>query len=457
MILRQVTSEGLAHHSYYIGSGRTAAVIDPRRDCDVYLDLARGSGQQISLIFETHRNEDYVTGSRELAERTGAAIYHGPVTAFSFGTRVREGMCFMVGDLEISVIETPGHTPDSISLVVTDKKVSGDPYLVFSGDALFSGDVGRTDLFGKGRGEEAAGMLYDSIWHKVLPLGDMVLVYPAHGAGSACGAEIVDHPVTTIGYEKKTNPLLRMDRRAFIDYKSSEHHYVPPYFRNMEIVNLDGPPLIGRLPDLIPYTNQQVKEQAGKGGQILDTRSPCSFGPGHIGGSLSVWREGLPAFMGFFLNYDSPIILVDDFTLDLAPVIRQFARLGYDNLKGYLAGGFPGWYKEGERFSRHRVWSVYDLHAEMEPAAEALYLLDVRDIRNREQAGHIPGDHHLYVGDLPQRITDVPRHVNIVVYCDAGYKGCLAASFLSIHGYPRVTNILGGMAGWSAAGFPVEK
>ena len=457
MILRQVTSEGLAHHSYYIGSGGTAAVIDPRRDCDVYLDLARGVDQQISLIFETHRNEDYVTGSRELAERTGAAIYHGPVTAFSFGTRVREGMRFMVGDLEISVIETPGHTPDSISLVVTDKKVSGDPYMVFSGDALLSGDVGRTDLFGNGRCEEAAGMLYDSIWHKILPLGDMVLVYPAHGAGSACGAEIVDHPVTTIGYEKKTNPLLRKDRQAFIDYKSGEHHYVPPYFRNMEIANLDGPPLIGQLQELIPYTCQQVKELAGKGAQILDTRPPCSFGPGHIGGSLSVWREGLPAFMGFFLSYDSPIILVDDFTLDLVPVMRQFVRLGYDNLKGYLAGGFPGWYKAGERFSRHRVWSVYDLHAEMEPATEELYLLDVRDIRNREKAGHIPGDHHLYVGDLPQRITDVPRNANIVVYCDAGYKGCLAASFLSIHGYPRVTNILGGMAGWSAAGFPVEK
>ena len=301
MIFRQVTSEGLAHHSYYIGSGGTAAVIDPRRDCDVYLDLARGVDQQISLIFETHRNEDYVTGSRELAERTGAAIYHGPVTPFSFGTRVREGMRFMVGDLEISVIETPGHTQDSISLVVTDKKVSGDPYMVFSGDALFSGDVGRTDLFGKGRGEEAAGMLYDSIWHKILPLGNMVLVYPAHGAGSACGAEIVDHPVTTIGYEKKTNPLLRKDRQAFIDFKSGEHHYVPPYFRNMEIANLDGPPLIGRLPDLIPYTCQQVKELAGKGAQILDTRSPCSFGSGHIGGSLSVWREGLPAFMGFSL------------------------------------------------------------------------------------------------------------------------------------------------------------
>ena len=457
MILRQVTSEGLAHHSYYLGSGRTAAVIDPRRDCDIYLDIARGLDQQITFIFETHRNEDYVTGSCELAERTGAEIYHGPVTAFSYGSRVEEGRVFQVGDLELSVRETPGHTLDSISLVVRDKKVSDDPYLVFTGDTLFSGDVGRTDLLGMGRGEEAAGMLYDSIWNKILPLGDAVLLYPAHGAGSVCGADIVDHQVTTAGYEKKTNPLLRKDRTAFIGYKTRERHYVPPYFRRMEVVNLEGPSVTGPLPDLTPYTNRQVKELAAQGAQLLDIRAPGSFGAGYIEGSLSVWREGLAAYMGWFLHYDAPIILVDDFNLDLGPVIRQFVRLGYDNLKGYLAGGFPGWYKAGERFSRHRVWSVRDLHTAIGSATEELYLLDVRDIHNREKAGHITGDHHIYVGELPGKIRDVPEHADIVVYCDAGYKGCLAASYLSLHGYPRVTNILGGMAGWSSAGLPVEK
>ncbi|MCU0630956.1 MAG: rhodanese-like domain-containing protein [Methanoregulaceae archaeon] len=457
MILKQITSEGLAHHSYYLGSGRTAAVIDPRRDCDVYLDIARGLDQQITLIFETHRNEDYVTGSRELAKRTGAGIYHGPVTAFSFGSRVEEGRSFQLGDLELSVLETPGHTLDSISLVVRDKKVSDDPYLVFTGDALFSGDAGRTDLLGRGRGEEAAGMLYDSIWNKILPLGDAVLLYPAHGAGSVCGADIVDHPVTTTGYEKKTNPLLRKDRTDFIGYKTREHHYVPPYFSRMEVVNLEGPAVMGQLPDLIPYTNRQVKELAAKGAQLLDIRAPGSFGAGYIEGSLSVWREGLAAYMGWFLHYDAPVILVDDFNLDLDPVIRQFVRLGYDNLKGYLAGGFPGWYKAGERFSRHRVWSARDLHTVIESGTEDLYLLDVRDIHNREKAGHITGDHHMYVGELPGRIQDVPENADIVVYCDAGYKGCLAASYLSIHDYPRVTNILGGFAGWSAAGLPVEK
>jgi hydroxyacylglutathione hydrolase len=200
-----------------------------------------------------------------------------------------------------------------------------------------------------------------------------------------------------------------------------------------------------------------VKELAAKGAQLLDIRAPGSFGAGYIEGSLSVWREGLAAYMGWFLHYEAPVILVDDFNLDLDPVIRQFVRLGYDNLRGYLAGGFPGWYKAGERFSRHRVWSVRDLQSAIESGTEELYLLDVRDIRNREKAGHITGDHHMYVGELLGRIRDVPENADIVVYCDAGYKGCLAASYLSLHGYPRVTNILGGFAGWSAAGLPVEK
>lgn len=457
MIVRQVTSAGLAHHSYYIGSGRTAAVIDPRRDCDVYLEIARELDQQIIHIFETHRNEDYVTGSCELADRTGAPVYHGPITAFTYGIRVEEGMNFMVGDLEITVLETPGHTPDSIALVVRDIMVSPEPYMVFTGDSLFSGDVGRTDLFGQDRDEEAAGMLYDSIWAKILPLGDAVLVYPAHGAGSVCGDEIFDHPVTSTGYEKKTNPLLQKDRRAFIDYKTKEHHYIPPYFRHMEDVNLKGPSLIGHLPDLIPYTNRQVKELAGKGAQILDIRAPGSFGSGYIEGSLSIWRDGLSAYSGWYLDYQAPIIIIDDFNLDLEEVMRKFVRLGYDNLKGYLAGGFPGWYKAGERFNRHRLWSVYDLDRAMKSGSEEFYILDVRDIRNRKKTGHIPGDHHMYAGELPKRIEEVPRNENIVVYCDAGYKGCLAASFLSMHGYQQLTNILGGMTAWTAAGLHAEK
>ena len=295
------------------------------------------------------------------------------------------------------------------------RKSLDDPYLVFTGDALFSGDVGRTDLLGMGRGEEAAGMLYDSIWNKILPLGDAVLLYPAHGAGSVCGADIVDHPVTTTGYEKKTNPLLQKDRTAFIEYKTREHHYVPPYFRRMEVVNLKGPSVIGHSRTLSPYNNRAGEGTGRQGGPAPGHQGPGKFWRRHIEGSLSVWREGLAAYMGWFLNYEAPIILVDDFNLDLGPVIRQFVRLGYDNLKGYLAGGFPGWYKAGERFSRHRVWSVRDLHTAIESATEELYLLDVRDIHNREKAGHITGDHHIYVGELPRKIHGcAAEHADIV-------------------------------------------
>ncbi len=296
----------------------------------MYLGIAGELGQQITRIFETHRNEDYVIGSRELAKRSGAEIYHGPVTAFSYGTRVNEGMKFMLEDLEIAVLETPGHTDDSISLVVRDKKVSGDPCLVFTGDAIFSGDVGRTDLLGPGRGKEAAGMLYDSIWNKILPLGDDVLIYPAHGAGSVCGGDIVDHPLTTVGYEKKTSPLLGKDRQAFIDYKTGEHLYVPPYFRNMEAVNMEGPPLIGHLPDLIPYTNRQLKEQIGNGAQIIDIRAPGSFGSG-LYPRESLNLAGRTSFIhGMVPELRRPRSLSSMIsTSSLDPVIRHFVRLGY--------------------------------------------------------------------------------------------------------------------------------
>lgn len=457
MILRQVLSRGLAHYSYYIGAGREAAVIDPRRDCGIYLELAREHDQEITCIFETHRNEDYVTGSCELAARCRAEIFHGPVTPFSFGKTVCDGNRVNVGDLEIIVLETPGHTPDSISLVVSDKKVSPGAYLVFTGDALFAGDVGRVDLFGKGRDTGAAGMLHDSIWNKILSLGDEVIVCPAHGSGSVCGTEIADHPLTTIGYEKKSNPHLKKSRSAFIRYKSGEHHYVPPYFRTMEELNLKGPDLVGRIPDLVPYSVRQVKELIARNAQVIDIRAPASFGSGHIRGSLSIWRDGLPAYMGWFIDYASPIIVVDDFNLEFSSVLQHCTRLGYDNLEGYLAGGFGAWYKAGEEYHRHRVWSVFDLHEAVQSREEALYILDVRDILNREKYGHIPADHHMYVGEIPENTSKIPVNADIILYCDAGYKGSLAASYLEKHGYPRVTNILGGMAAWMAAGLPVEQ
>jgi Zn-dependent hydrolases, including glyoxylases len=455
MILQKFISEGLAHNSYFLSAGGEAAVIDPRRDCDVYLDLAQSLQVRITHIFETHRNEDYISGSSELAHRCNAGIYHGPNPAFSFGERVKEGDIFRLGGLELKVLETPGHTLDSISISVADRDVSPDVFLVFTGDALFAGDAGRTDFFGRDKTAWASGLLYDSIVNKILAAGDGAVILPAHGAGSVCGSDITDHEFTTAGYEKATNPLLKMTRDEFIAHKVKEHHYLPPYFKKMEELNSTGAPLIHHLPDIPAFNVRQMQEYIKKGAQVVDIRSPTSFAGGHIPETLSIWRDGIPAYAGWYLNYTDPIVLVDDFSLDLGDVIRHFTRLGYDNLAGYLSGGFPAWFRNGKEIGRIGAWSVKELHERL--GMRDLFVLDVRDIVNREKYGYIPGSTHIYAGELPELSGKVPKGMQVAVYCDAGYKGGLAASYLRKLGYDNVANILGGMGAWLKAGYAAER
>jgi hydroxyacylglutathione hydrolase len=455
VLFERIVSEGISHNSYLIGSGGKAAVIDPRRDCDIYLKIARRNELVITHIFETHRNEDYAIGSLELKERCGAEIFHGARMAFSYGMPVNEGDTFTLGSLELLVLETPGHTEESISLVLQDNEVADKPYMVFSGDTLFAGDIARTDFFGPERKAEMAGKIYDSIAKKILPLGEGVILCPAHGAGSVCGGEIADHPFTTIGYEKKTNLLLISGRESFIERRVTESPYIPPYFRQMEIFNLNGAPILQRLPDLHPLSIQQINDIRKSGCQIVDIRSPASFGAGHIPGSISIWREGLPAFMGWILDYQRPIVIIDDFNLDLEGVVRHFVRLGYDNVAGYLSGGFPAWTKAAQDIGTVPTCSVQQLKERL--LSENPFILDVRDIKNWRAVGHIHGAHHIYIGELPRHIDEIPKNEQIVVYCDTGYKGSLAVSILANHQYHNVTNVLGGMTAWKRAGFRIEK
>ncbi len=455
MLFERIISEGISHNSYLIGSGGRAAVIDPRRDCDIYLRIASRHGLVITHIFETHRNEDYLIGSLELRERCGAEIYHGARLAFAYGKPVQEGDRFMLGTLELLVQETPGHTEESISLVLFDNEISDRPYMIFCGDTLFSGEVARTDFFGEERKAEMAEKIYDSIMSKIMPLGEGVIVCPAHGAGSVCGTEIADHPFTTVGYEKKTNLVLAQGRELFIEHRSAESPYCPPYFRQMENDNLKGPAVLHRMPDLRELTIADVNQLRKSGCQIVDIRSPTSFGGGHIPGSISIWREGLPAFIGWVLNYQRPVVLVDDFNLDLDTVVCHFIRQGYDSIAGVLSGGFPLWTKAAQDIGIIPLCSVQQLKERL--GKEEPFLLDVRDIKNWNEVGHIRGAHQVYIGELPQHLDEIPKNEPIVVYCDAGFKGSLAASILAIHKYQQVTNVLGGMTAWKKAGYPIEK
>jgi len=455
MLLERIVSEGLAHNSYFLGSGTEAAVIDPRRDCDIYCDLAEQNGLALTRIFETHRNEDYAIGSCELAARTGAEIFHGAGLPFAYGRPAREGDRFRFGGLEITVRETPGHTPESLSFILAERQNPDLPFAVFTGDLLFAGDTGRTDLGGPGRGAEMAGAMQGSLARAILPLPDSVILCPAHGAGSVCGGDIRDLPVTTLGYEKRTNPVLSLSREEFIRKKTGEHHYVPPYFRKMEQGNLRGWKRIHRLPDLRMLTPAELEELRKEGAQLVDIRSPTSFAAGHIPGSISLWRDGLPAFMGWVLSYDRPIVLIDDFNLDPDSVKRHFVRLGYDNLTGILAGGFPAWFRSAQEIGSFPVLSVQE--AAREIAAKAPFILDVRDEKNRTGRGHVPGDHPIYVGEIPERLAEVPKDRPVFVYCDAGFKSSLAAGILRANGFRDVTSILGGFTAWENAGLPVEK
>ena len=455
MLFEWIIAEGLAHQSYMIGSGGTAAVIDPRRDCGIYLDIARRNRLAIGHIFETHRNEDYVSGAGELRELCGAEIHHGARLPFSFGKPVKDGDRFTIGSLGLEVLETPGHTEESISIVVRDREVSGEPYMVFCGDTLFAGDIARTDFYGQERKAEMAGKIYDSITGRILPLGDGVIVCPAHGAGSICGDDIADHPFTTVGYERQTNSLIRMGREAFVARRVTESPYYPPYFRQMEKLNREGAPLLPKNPFPKCLTIAGLISYLNAGCQIVDIRSPTSFGAGHIPGSLSIWREGLPSFMGWFLDYQTPIVIVDDFNTGLDGVARHFVRLGYDNLAGVLMGGFAAWAREGREFATIPTCSVHQLEERLEK--ESLFLMDVRDIGHWRAAGHIRGAHHVYVGEILQHLHEIPKDKPVVVYCDAGFKGSLGASILARNNYRDVTNVLGGMTAWKQAGFAIEQ
>ncbi len=454
MFFQKIRSEGLAQLSYIAGDGNCAFVVDPRRDCSIYREIADREGVQISHIFETHRNEDFVVGSCELAEMTGATIYHGAGLPFGYGQPARDGDVHEFGKLSLRILETPGHTYESISLVLADKEFSDQPLAVFTGDALFIGDVGRTDFF-PDRAEEVAGLLYDSIFTKLLPLGDHVLFYPAHGAGSVCGSGMASLEFSTLGYEKRYNSALQIkDRAQFIQIKTSEQHYYPPYFKQMEHLNLVGAPLLGKLPKPRPLNANQFSSAMEKGLLALDTRSPEAFSGACIPNSLAMPLQMIPAYGGWFLPYDGDIgLIVQDFA-HVEPALRYLARLGYERVPAFLNEGMHGWEIGGYAYEQVPTLYAGDLKKRLEQQTQ-LVLLDVRKQEEVEQ-GRIPHSLHIFLGDLQRRLDDIPRDKPIVTFCGSGQRAIIAASILRQHGFDQVENCLGSMAACRALGCNVE-
>lgn len=455
MKFERIKSEGLAHLSYFIGSEDEAIVIDPRRDCQVYVNLARREGMNIKYIFETHRNEDYVIGSLELKKFTGAEIYHGEGIDFKYGNYLKEDQEFNFGSLRLAALHTPGHTDESISYILTDLDTGKEPVIVFTGDTLFIGDTGRIDLYGPEEAPRMAANLYDSLFNKILPLGDGVILCPAHGAGSVCGGAIAKRDYSTLGLERVQNPVLqKTNREEFIKFKLEERLEFPPYFEKMEQYNRQGPPLLQGL--LVPklLSPDEFKAEMEKGAVVVDTRMPHSFGGAHIKDSYNIWLGGIPSFAGWVLPYDKHILLVLEEKEQLETAVSYLIRLGYDNIVGFLNGGIAAWYMEALPITGFNLISVHSLKNKLE-RKEEITLLDVRKKKEWDE-GHIEGAKNIYVGQLEENLDKISKEFPVIVYCDSSRRSSIAASVLKKHGY-NVYNVLGSMTAWKNAGYDIVK
>ena len=447
MIFKQYLSAGLAHFSYMIADGGQATVIDPRRDIDCYLQDAAEGGFHISYVLETHRNEDYVIGSSELEEATGAHIFHADDQwDYAYGESVRDGQEWRVGRLLIRAMHTPGHTPGSMSYLLHDP--DRHPWALFSGDTLFSGDVGRVDLLGEAHLEEMAGLLFDSLFDKILPLGDEILLCPAHGAGSVCGSGIAERTWTTIGLERRHNPKLQVKSKAEFIALHAMMLKRPPYFRMMEGLNLSGAPLLGRLPQLKPFMPDAF-EISAQSAQVIDVRDPISFGKAHVPGSLSILADALASFAGWFVDYEDPILFVCE-PLMIPEITRVMVRLGFDALSGYLSGGMVGWAKAGKPLASLQNLTVEEFCHVLQ-SVEPKTVLDVRN-EDEVKAKGLKTVRQIALTKLLDHLDEIPRDQPIYTLCPSGNRSMLAASLLKRAGWTDVSTLIGGLSAWKAYG-----
>lgn len=446
MFIERIVSEGLAHFSYIVGNDNDAFVVDPKRDVESYIEIAKNNCNMIRFVFETHLNEDYLVGSLELERLTGCRIIHRDLPGSGYGEPATENDTFDNGGMKIKVIETPGHSPESLSFVLYPS--SGDiPLAVFTGDALFYGNVGRTDLYGLEKTAEYASILHESLHGKLLPLGDGTIVYPAHGDGSACGGTMSDIAISTIGYERATNPMLGITREEFIEIKKKENIPLPPYFSRMAAHNSKGPRLLA--PGLVQPMDAPTFADATTDCIVVDTRSPLSFAGGHIKGSYNIWFSGLPNFAGWILDPEKDILLVTERQEDVKAAKLYLARVGFDKVRGYLCEGIEEWQNREMQLDQTGLYTVDDLHEKLK--AGELFVLDVREKEEYAQ-GHIPGALNIYVGELEKRVAEVPSDRSVVCACSTGKRSGLAASILAREGFKRVFNLVGGMTAWKERG-----
>lgn len=449
MYIQQLYTGCLSEAAYYIESKGEAAIIDPLRDIEAYLDLANERRTRIKYIFETHFHADFVSGHIDLHKVTTAPIIYGPNTETNFPVHIAtDGETFKIGDVTIEVLHTPGHTLESTCYLLKDEQ--GKDYCVFTGDTLFVGDVGRPDLAQKSdeiTTEDLAGMMYDSIHSKLFPLADDVLVYPAHGPGSACGKNIGPNTRSTIGDEKKFNYAMKADSKDEFIKEVTEGIQAPPlYFPINARINKEGYDSIDAVVEkgMKALSVVEFKKKMQEDLIILDTRSHEIFTKGFVPGSISIGLDGRFAeWAGSLLSFDTPILLVTDVDKEKESIIR-LARVGFDKVQGYLNGGFNAWIKAGEE---------PDLIIEVEPDELLLDLpydknMVVIDVRRPVEFadGHVKDALNIPLNDLvdPLNIAKFEEDQNLYLHCQSGYRSVIATSLFKRQGMDNVRNVTGG-------------
>jgi hydroxyacylglutathione hydrolase len=450
MFFQRIKTPGIAHAAYVIGSKGEAAVVDPRRDIDEYLRVAREQNLTITHVVETHRQEDFVLGSAELSRATGAKVVNGRHELFGHGDiRLDDGQESIVAGLRFRALHTPGHTPESTCYAVFVPDAEERAWGLFSGDTLFIGETGRTDLPDRTKTGENARLLYDAIHKKLLPLGDQTLLFPAHASGSVCGGNIADRDESTLGLERLYNPVFRKSRDEFVAAKLKERIPRPPYFSMMEKVNLKGGIPLAKRPSEVRLMHAAEFASVATRGLVIDAREPEAFAGAHIPNSLSIWAGGLPVFGGWVADATTRIYLVLPNMSALDSAVLSLARIGVDGVDGALAGGFDAWRNAGLPVAHSGAISP----RELDMRRGTMTVLDVREDSEFEEEGHIPDASHLYVGYVEKHLEKLSPQLDrkrpLAVTCSVGHRASLAVSILKRQGFEQVFNLLGGMTAWS--------
>ncbi len=464
MFLHQRFIPGLAIASYMVGDekSRRVAVIDPTRDVEEYIRIAKDEGLRITDILETHVHADFVSGSAELKSRLGgepkvrcSAMGGAEWTPPYADHAVRDGDELVMGSVRLRAVHTPGHTPEHIAWALFDETRSRDvPWLLFTGDFLFVGDVGRPDLLGEEARKQLAHQLYQSVTQKLPPLSDFTEIFPGHGAGSLCGKAIGSRRSSTLGFERRFNASLQpLPEPQWIDRLLKGMPLAPPYFARMKKINAAGPAILGPTPPgQRGFTAKQLHEQLCEKCLVVDVRSKEAFAAAHIPGAINIpVGPSFSTWAGWVLPYDRPIVVVPSRPSEMPDVVTHLIRVGLDEIRGYLDDGMDAWENLGFGISQLKSLPVHDLVTMLRgPESARPFVLDVRS-DSEWNAGHIDGAVHIHGGLLQEQVERVPRDRPVVVICGSGYRGSIAASFLKSHGFADVSNVLGGMSAWSAA------